>query len=159
MPQYTELLEDARRHAIDRMVANAKLLGANAIVSMRFDSSEMGNGLTRSWPTGPPSSSTVPADDELAALVGRHYAAGRFDGDELERRLDLALAGSHDALDGLPPLPAAAPKRRWGRRPGNPARRSRRWVPTKERFVDPTTQRVMRVWIDPADHARHYVAD
>jgi len=44
--QYTELLEDARRHAIDRMVANAKLLGANAIVSMRFDSSEMGNGLT-----------------------------------------------------------------------------------------------------------------
>ena len=46
VPQYTELLEDARRHAIDRMVANAKLLGANAIVSMRFDSSEMGNGLT-----------------------------------------------------------------------------------------------------------------
>ena len=46
VPQYTELLEDARRHAIDRMVANAKLLGANAIISMRFDSSEMGNGLT-----------------------------------------------------------------------------------------------------------------
>src|SRR3954454_10418676 len=44
--QYTELLEDARRHAIDRMVANAKLLGANAIVAMRFDSSEMGDTLT-----------------------------------------------------------------------------------------------------------------
>jgi len=44
--QYTDLLEDARRHAIDRMVANAKLLGANAILSMRFDSSEMGNQLT-----------------------------------------------------------------------------------------------------------------
>ena len=44
--EYTELLEDARRHAVDRMVANAKLLGANAIISMRFDSSEMGNGLT-----------------------------------------------------------------------------------------------------------------
>jgi uncharacterized protein YbjQ (UPF0145 family) len=44
--QYTELLEDARRHAIDRMVANARLLGANAIVSMRFDSSEMGSQLT-----------------------------------------------------------------------------------------------------------------
>ena len=27
--EYTDLLEDARRHAIDRMVANAKLLGAN----------------------------------------------------------------------------------------------------------------------------------
>jgi uncharacterized protein YbjQ (UPF0145 family) len=42
--QYTELLEDSRRHAIDRMVQNARLLGANAIVAMRFDSSEMGQG-------------------------------------------------------------------------------------------------------------------
>jgi uncharacterized protein YbjQ (UPF0145 family) len=46
VPEYTDLLEDARRHAIDRMVANAKLLGADGIVSMRFDSSEMGNQLT-----------------------------------------------------------------------------------------------------------------
>jgi uncharacterized protein YbjQ (UPF0145 family) len=44
--EYTELLEDARRHAIDRMVANAKLVGATGIVAMRFDSSEMGNQLT-----------------------------------------------------------------------------------------------------------------
>jgi len=44
--QYTDLLEDARRHAIDRLVANAKLLGATGILAMRFDSSEMGNGLT-----------------------------------------------------------------------------------------------------------------
>src|ERR671932_2165955 len=44
--QYTELLEDARRHALDRMVANARLLGADAIVAMRFDSSEMGQQLT-----------------------------------------------------------------------------------------------------------------
>jgi uncharacterized protein YbjQ (UPF0145 family) len=40
--QYTELLEDSRRHAIDRMVENARLLGANAVVAMRFDSSEIG---------------------------------------------------------------------------------------------------------------------
>ena len=44
--QYTELLEDSRRHAIDRMVENAQLLGASAIVGMRFDSSEMGQQLT-----------------------------------------------------------------------------------------------------------------
>jgi uncharacterized protein YbjQ (UPF0145 family) len=44
--QYTELLEDSRRHAIDRMIENARLLGANGIVSMRFDSSEMGQQLT-----------------------------------------------------------------------------------------------------------------
>lgn len=44
--QYTELLEDARRHAMDRMIENARLLGANAVVAMRFDSSEVGQTLT-----------------------------------------------------------------------------------------------------------------
>ncbi len=44
--QYTALLEDSRRHAMDRMVENARLMGANAIVGMRFDSSEIGQGLT-----------------------------------------------------------------------------------------------------------------
>jgi uncharacterized protein YbjQ (UPF0145 family) len=45
--EYTQLLEDSRRHAMDRMIENAKLLGANAVIAMRFDSSEMGqNGLT-----------------------------------------------------------------------------------------------------------------
>ena len=44
--QYTELLEDSRRHAIDRMIENARLLGANAVVAMRFDSSEIGQQLT-----------------------------------------------------------------------------------------------------------------
>jgi uncharacterized protein YbjQ (UPF0145 family) len=35
--QFTVVLEDARRHAIDRMIENAKLLGANAVIAMRFD--------------------------------------------------------------------------------------------------------------------------
>jgi uncharacterized protein YbjQ (UPF0145 family) len=39
--EYTELLEDTRRQAIDRLVKNATLMGANAVVSMRFDSSEL----------------------------------------------------------------------------------------------------------------------
>jgi uncharacterized protein YbjQ (UPF0145 family) len=39
--EYTSLLEDTRRQAIDRMVQNAALVGANAVISMRFDSSEM----------------------------------------------------------------------------------------------------------------------
>lgn len=44
--QFTKLVEDSRRHAIDRMIENAQLLGANGIVSMRFDSSEIGQSLT-----------------------------------------------------------------------------------------------------------------
>ena len=44
--QYTQLLEDSRRHAIDRMVDNARLMGADAIVAVRFDSSEIGQQFT-----------------------------------------------------------------------------------------------------------------
>jgi uncharacterized protein YbjQ (UPF0145 family) len=44
--QYTRLVEDSRRHALDRMIENARMVGADGIVSMRFDSSEMGQGLT-----------------------------------------------------------------------------------------------------------------
>lgn len=33
------------------------------------------------------------------------------------------------------------------------------WRPTRERFRDPTTHRVMRVWVDVADGSRHYVAE
>ena len=44
--EYTRLLEDTRRHAMDRMVQNARAMGANAVVMMRFDSSEMGQTMT-----------------------------------------------------------------------------------------------------------------
>jgi uncharacterized protein YbjQ (UPF0145 family) len=44
--RYTQLLEDSRRHAIDRMVENATLLGADGIIAVRFDSSEIGQQLT-----------------------------------------------------------------------------------------------------------------
>lgn len=46
VPQYTQLLEDSRRHALDRMLENARLIGANAVVAMRFNSSEIGTSLT-----------------------------------------------------------------------------------------------------------------
>ena len=39
--EYTSLLEDTRRQALDRMIQNATLMGANAVISMRFDSSEI----------------------------------------------------------------------------------------------------------------------
>jgi uncharacterized protein YbjQ (UPF0145 family) len=43
---YVKLNEDARRQALDRMVANAAAMGANAITMMRFDSTDMGAGRT-----------------------------------------------------------------------------------------------------------------
>jgi uncharacterized protein YbjQ (UPF0145 family) len=44
--QYTQLLEDSRRHAIDRMVDNARLIGADGMIAVRFDSSEIRQQLT-----------------------------------------------------------------------------------------------------------------
>jgi uncharacterized protein YbjQ (UPF0145 family) len=44
--EYTQLLEDSRRHAIDRMIDNARLMGADAVVAVRFDSSEIGGQFT-----------------------------------------------------------------------------------------------------------------
>jgi uncharacterized protein YbjQ (UPF0145 family) len=44
--EYTELLEDTRRQALDRMIQNATLMGAEAVISMRFDSSELGNTMS-----------------------------------------------------------------------------------------------------------------
>jgi uncharacterized protein YbjQ (UPF0145 family) len=40
--EYTSLIEDTRRHALDRLVQNAQLMGADAVVMMRFDSGEIG---------------------------------------------------------------------------------------------------------------------
>jgi len=44
--EYTQLLEEARCHAIDRMVQNAVVMGANAIIRMQFDSSEIGQTMS-----------------------------------------------------------------------------------------------------------------
>ena len=44
--EYTEMLEEARRHALDRMVKNAAAMGANAVLRMQFDSSELGTTMS-----------------------------------------------------------------------------------------------------------------
>jgi uncharacterized protein YbjQ (UPF0145 family) len=44
--EYTQLLEEARRHAIDRLVENAAAMGANAVLMMRFDSAEIGETMS-----------------------------------------------------------------------------------------------------------------
>ena len=44
--EYTQMLEEARRQALDRMVQNATAMGANGIVMMRFDSSDIGGTMS-----------------------------------------------------------------------------------------------------------------
>jgi uncharacterized protein YbjQ (UPF0145 family) len=44
--EYTELLNQSREQALDRLREHAQELGANAIVGMQFDSSEIGQTMT-----------------------------------------------------------------------------------------------------------------
>jgi len=108
------------------------------------------------------------ADREaLFERLSRHAAAGRIGIDELERR----VAAISDAetreqaaavMADLPPLddPSAEARgrRRWGRGHGESPAAAPDWRPTAERFRDPSTNKVMRVWVDGAG-GRHYVAD
>lgn len=98
----------------------------------------------------------------------RHHTDGRIDVVELERRVALvAQADTHelaaDALAGLPPLAPSVPapksrRPRWGHGHGEAETPQPDWRPTGERFRDPRTQAVLRVWVDGAG-ARHYVAE
>ena len=119
VPEYTELLEDARRHAIDRMVANAKLLGANAIVSMRFDSSEMGSSLTEvvAYGTAVVVERRLTRSRRCSAATTR--PAGSRPTSSSSGSTSRSATRPHDALAGLPPLdapaaeaPTGAPSRR-----------------------------------------------
>ena len=113
--------------------------------------------------------------DRLAGLLREHYAQGRLGLDELRRRVGVVLSAGYadeaaPALADLPPL-AAGPDGGGQDRgsQGLPIGQRRRhaqaaapgpgWLPTQERFRDPSTKKVMRVWIDPADQSRHYVPD
>ena len=44
--QYTAVVEESRRHALDRLIEHAQQLGANAIAGVRFDSSDVGDNLS-----------------------------------------------------------------------------------------------------------------
>jgi uncharacterized protein YbjQ (UPF0145 family) len=44
--QYTHVVEQARHHALQRLVDHARAQGANAVIGVRFDSSEIGQQLS-----------------------------------------------------------------------------------------------------------------
>lgn len=44
--EYTELAHQARQEALDRLAQNARGMGANAVLSVMFDSTEMAQSMT-----------------------------------------------------------------------------------------------------------------
>ena len=49
---YTELLTEARREALERMLAQARQLGANAVVNVRFSTSAVTQGAAELYAYG-----------------------------------------------------------------------------------------------------------
>ncbi|BAB66111.1 YbjQ family protein [Sulfurisphaera tokodaii] len=43
--EYVEMAEQARMQALERMIERAKALGANAVISVRFDSNELAQNM------------------------------------------------------------------------------------------------------------------
>jgi hypothetical protein len=105
--------------------------------------------------------------ERLYATLSRHAAEGRLEVDELERRVALVAAATTReevaaAMADLPPLPAAESRSprgpRSGRGHGHADRADADWQPTEERFRDPRSNRIMRVWVDSLG-GRHYVPE
>ncbi len=124
----------------------------------------------------PPGRPRLPAGDadreRLITLLREHYARGGFELDELNRRVGAVLAAEYmdEAAAAVADLPQLAGPGTGGT---DPAKRRRRrghaqaatpgagWLPTDERFRDPTTRAIMRVWIDPSTQpeTRWYVPE
>lgn len=51
---YTELAEKSRREAYDIMMQHASQIGANAVIGMRYDATEIAQGVTEVLCYGPP---------------------------------------------------------------------------------------------------------
>jgi hypothetical protein len=129
---------------------------------------------------GPPARSRTRIGDQererFLALLREHYAAGRLTLDEVRRRTEIVVSATYadEADSALAELPAiavaateasdqAAPARRRGllsrRGHAEVARPASGWVRTPERFRDPSSGTIMRVWLDPSDGSRHYAPD
>jgi hypothetical protein len=111
------------------------------------------------------------ARERLVARLREHYARGDLELDDLSRRVEVVLAATYadEAAAAVADLPALAGPAVAA--PG-PARRPRRghaqaatpgpgWVRTDERFRDPASNAIMRVWIDPSTdpETRYYIPE
>lgn len=43
---YTKMVEDSRKQALERLIQNAQVMGANAVVMMRFDNGDIGQNMS-----------------------------------------------------------------------------------------------------------------
>jgi uncharacterized protein YbjQ (UPF0145 family) len=93
--EYTALVEETRRQAVDRLVRNASAMGANAVVMMRFDSGALGQTMNE----------VVAYDRDALTCCARPRWQSRsaFWGSPRLRQSSIILLGRWSS--GLPSLP------------------------------------------------------
>ena len=155
--EYTELLEDARRHAVDRMVKNATGYEVQRLKRSYGTSRATRVGRRpgqKSSPMAPPPSWNRSGARVLKRVIIGYGIVAVF-GAVILAGLGV---GSPDVLylfvNGVIVIAALLFERGRYRPPMTPGGS---WQETAERFVDPTTGQLMKVRYNPQTGARDYV--
>ncbi len=152
--EYTALLEDTRRQAVDRMVENATAMGANAVVRMMFDSSELGTTMSEIVAYGTavtiaPDRRRMTLRDRLITLSGGRWLVGLC---------EIALR-HFGAWPSWPAMPQSYSCRLVSGAPALSPRADRAegsWLFTGERFTDPASGELIEVFERPETGERDY---
>lgn len=107
---YTELLEESRQEAIDRMVVKAEALGADAVVGLRFSTSSIAQGASELFVYGtavkavpmPPISTHGPQSHQPPSNHSGHTDLNNHNNDQSHNHSQAAPQSPSTATDDLP---------------------------------------------------------
>jgi hypothetical protein len=162
--EYSALIEDTRRNAIDRLVVNASAMGADAVVMMRFDSGEIGQTMSEVVAYGTAVRLEKQAVDQLWAagaapppwpLVPCWCCSDCLSKSGLTLRSACCRRGPGPAWHLVL---ATVFERRYRGAPTSRDAPAPGWEATGETFRDEENGKWVRVWFHPASGERRYVA-
>jgi hypothetical protein len=99
------------------------------------------------------------ADLPAAPATGPAPASGSGSASAASGRAVSGPAAPGGAAGSPSTMPGRSAPRRVRRGHAHADQPAAGWIPTDERFRDPTSRAIMRVWIDPADQTRHYIPE
>lgn len=98
---YTELLEESRQEAIDRMVVKAEALGADAVVGLRFSTSSIAQGASELFVYGT-AVKAVPLSKQPPSNHSGHTDFNNHNNDQSHNHSQAAPQSPSTAADDLP---------------------------------------------------------
>ncbi|MEZ2692728.1 YbjQ family protein [Psychrobacter faecalis] len=99
---YTELLEESRQEAIDRMVIKAEALGADAVVGLRFSTSSIAQGASELFVYGTAVKAVPMPQQSISSPSSHQPPSNPFGPTGLQNHDQAALQNPTAAADDLP---------------------------------------------------------